>query len=277
MNQLYSEKTTPSRPRHITHVQHLDLTLPTPAENLALDEALLESAEEQHPDGEFLRLWESPQPMVVLGRSSRVQNEVNEVACRQQCIPILRRSSGGAAIVAGPGCLMYALVLSYELRPELRDIGRAHSFILGRLASTLGQVLYHAGIISHAGTSDLVIEQGAESREQGDKADRLARKFSGNSMRVKRTHLLYHGTLLYGFDLTLIERCLRMPPRQPDYRNARPHRDFIVNVPASRRQLAEAVRAAWTVASELHDIPMSRVNELVATRFGSDRWNFEFA
>ena len=31
------------------------------------------------------------------------------------------------------------------------------------------------------------------------------RKFSGNSLRVKRTHLLYHGTLLYAFDLALIE------------------------------------------------------------------------
>ncbi len=34
-------------------------------------------------------------------------------------IPVLRRASGGAAIVIGPGCLMYALVLSYELRPSL--------------------------------------------------------------------------------------------------------------------------------------------------------------
>ena len=26
-------------------------------------------------------------------------------------------------------------------------------------------------------------------------------KFSGNSLRVRRTHLLYHGTLLYDFSL----------------------------------------------------------------------------
>ncbi len=262
-------------------MQSLDLTLPTPAANLALDEALLDFAEDQIPGQEFLRLWESPQPMVVLGRSSRVHDEVNEAACRQQCIPILRRSSGGAAIVAGPGCLMYALVLSYELRPELRDISRAHAFILGRLAATVGALLADVGTVSRAGTSDLVIERGATQGvpggERGEKRGRSVRKFSGNSLRVKRTHLLYHGTLLYDFDLALIEKYLRTPPRQPDYRDGRPHREFLVNVPASRQQLADAVRAAWPGTSELNNVPLSRVDELVAIRFGSDRWNYEFA
>ena len=89
-------------------MQRLDLTLPTPAENLALDEALLDWAEEDTSDREFLRIWESPQPMVVVGRSSRIAQEVNTAECRERHIPIVRRSSGGAAIVAGPGCLMYA-------------------------------------------------------------------------------------------------------------------------------------------------------------------------
>src|SRR5215203_1570204 len=111
-------------------MQRYDLSLPTPAQNLAFDEAVLEWVEEKHSGSEFLRLWESTQTMVVVGRSSRVEKEVNVQYCRQERIPILRRSSGGAAIVTGPGCLMYALVLSYVVRPELKDITRAHSFIL---------------------------------------------------------------------------------------------------------------------------------------------------
>src|SRR4051812_3344634 len=122
-------------------MQPFDLTLPTPAENLAFDEAMLEWAEKKVPDGEFLRLWESPTPMVVVGRSSRIEKEVNEAFCRQEGIPVLRRSSGGAAIVTGPGCLMYAIVLSYAKRPELRDITRAHAFILNQLTASLGPLL----------------------------------------------------------------------------------------------------------------------------------------
>jgi hypothetical protein len=67
-----------------------------------------------------------------------------------------------------------------------------------------------------------------------------------------------------------------MPPRQPDYRHARPHGDFVINVPASRQKLVDAIRSAWPTAGELTGFPMSRVDELVAKRFGRDDWNYEF-
>jgi lipoate-protein ligase A len=60
------------------------------------------------------------------------------------------------------------------------------------------------------------------------------RKCSGNSLRVARDHVLYHGTLLVDFDLPLLERCLRTPPRQPAYRAERAHGSFVANLPWSR-------------------------------------------
>jgi lipoate-protein ligase A len=195
-------------------MRRLNLTLPTPAENLALDEALLDWAEAENPEWEFLRLWESPRPVVVVGRSTRVELEVNLEACRARGIEVKRRSSGGAAIVAGPGCLMYAVVLSYKLRPELKDIRRAHKEILDRLSRSLQPAVRGLGEISQAGTSDLAYVPTGQAS---------LRKFAGNSLRAKRTHLLYHGTLLYNFNLPLIETCLHSPPRQPDYRNGRTH------------------------------------------------------
>ena len=62
----------------------LELTRPTPAENLALDEALLLSADQAAAPNETLRLWEEPAPVVIVGRGSRVETEVNIVACRQR-------------------------------------------------------------------------------------------------------------------------------------------------------------------------------------------------
>jgi lipoate-protein ligase A len=246
-------------------MQRLALTLATPAENLALDEALLDWAEDEGPRWEFLRIWEAAAPVVVVGRSSRLELEVNKPACNRLGVPVLRRSSGGAAIVAGPGCLMFAVVLSYQRRPELRDIRHTHNFVLGRLASALRAPLAGVGDVAQAGTSDLVL------------VGVPPRKFSGNSMRAKRSHLLYHGTLLYRFDLPLIATCLKMPPRQPDYRDARPHHDFVVNLPLAPARLIEAVDAAWPTEGELIDWPRERVASLVAQRFSRDEWNLEFA
>ena len=250
-------------------MERLIITLPTPAENVALDEALLDWAEEEGGQREFLRIWESAQPFVVAGRSSCVTQEIDRPECDGRRIPIVRRSSGGAAIVAGPGCLMYAVVLSYQARPELRDIGRAHRFVLGRIVDSLTPFLERAGNPERAGTSDLVLLD----RNAGSPA----RKFSGNSMRAKRTHFLYHGTLLYDFDLASIESCLLMPPRRPDYRGARQHLEFVTNLPLGREQLTAALDAAWPTTGELMDVPMSRVENLVATRFGQASWNLEYA
>jgi lipoate---protein ligase len=122
--------------------------------------------------------------------------------------------------------------------------------------------------VKHSGTSDLAL---ANTREAGTPL-----KFSGNSMRAKRTHLLYHGTLLYGCDLALLSTCLRMPPRKPDYRGARPHAEFVTNLPTTRHRLIYAVGEAWPTSSELIEWPKQRVATLVAKRFGQARWNREF-
>ena len=81
-------------------MRYLDLTLPGAAENLALDETLLQQAEAAGCPTETLRLWEAARPMVVLGRSSKIEAEVHLDACRELDVPVLRRTSGGAAVLA---------------------------------------------------------------------------------------------------------------------------------------------------------------------------------
>ena len=236
-------------------VQFLDLSLPTPAENLALDEALLETAEAADRPCETLRLWESDRPVVVVGRSSRLAEEVHVDVCRRLGVPVLRRVSGGAAVVAGPGCLMYALVLSLERRPALRAIDQAHRTVLDTLAAALAD---SAPGLSRRGICDLTLG---------------GRKVSGNAVRVKRRHLLYHGTLLYGFALEWIGRCLAMPPREPDYRNARPHEAFVANLPLPGDAIRRALRAAWRAEQACADWPQAITERLVRERYGLAEWN----
>ncbi len=91
-------------------MKHLDLTLPSPAENLACDEALLDWREENGGE-EILRFWESPETFVVVGYANKIATEVNVENCRAKQIPIFRRCSGGGTVLQGAGCLNYALIL----------------------------------------------------------------------------------------------------------------------------------------------------------------------
>jgi lipoate---protein ligase len=233
----------------------LDLTLPTPAENLALDEALLDAAEAGELTDEVLRLWEPTGPLVVVGRSSRVAEEVNLEACRAANVPVYRRSSGGAAIVAGPGCLMYSVVLRYDGRQHLRMIDQAHEHVLGIVGSAIAKLV--PGVESR-GISDLAIGN---------------RKFSGNSLRCKREHLLYHGTLLYDFDLPLIGRLLRMPPRMPDYRGGREHGEFVMDLDLDGAALKSALAEAFEVTEGLAMWPDNATRTLAEQRYSQDSWN----
>src|SRR5436305_8878106 len=117
-------------------MHHLDLTLPSPAANLALDEALLLDAE-AGAGGEVLRVWEWPAPVVVLGSGCRLAEDVDETACAADGVPVLRRSSGGGTVLWGRGCLLYSLVLPYEHDPALAEIQSSYRFILGRVRAAL--------------------------------------------------------------------------------------------------------------------------------------------
>jgi lipoate-protein ligase A len=236
-------------------MRYLDLTLGAADENLALDEALLDEAEHSPEPRETLRFWEPAGLIAVLGRSSRAEEEVDLEACRADGVPVLRRASGGATILTGPGCLMYALVLSYELRPAIRAVDMAHHVVLDTLGAALRGL---APAVRCRGISDLAL---------GDW------KFSGNSVRCRRRHLLYHGTLLYRFPLSLVEKYLRMPPRQPEYRAGRDHRAFLANLPLEVRAIRAALRTAWQASDVLSDWPRERTAQLVAERYSQSQWN----
>jgi lipoate-protein ligase A len=231
----------------------LDLTLPTLAENLALDEALLLEAEEER-GGELLRLWEWAEPAVVLGAACKLSDDVKVASCRRDRVPILRRASGGGTVLLGPGCLLFSLVLTKGRAPELSEIRSSYRFILGRIAAALAEVCPNVQV---AGTSDLTV---------------AGRKFSGNAQQRKRSHLLHHGSVLYDFDLGRVCRYLRQPQSQPAYRECREHQDFLMNVPLGKEEIHRGLRVAWQAAEPLTSWPAEHIERLVSNKYGHREW-----
>jgi lipoate-protein ligase A len=92
-------------------------------------------------------------------------------------------------------------------------------------------------------------------------------------MRCKRTHLLYHGTLLYRFRLELIEACLAMPPRHPEYRQGRTHRSFVANLPLPAGAIRRVLVTAWDATEPCVAWPREETAQLVAEKYGRQEWN----
>lgn len=193
-----------------------DITLPTPQENILYDEVLLDFAEAGH-QLETLRFWESDQTFVVLGRISKEEDDVYLECIGQDEVPLLRRSSGGGTVLQGSGCLNYSLILSKEFYPALHDLRKSYQFICTKVI--------HALHLSGVDSEFFPICDIALKASQ--------KKISGNSQKRGRHFILHHGTILYNFDLSQMERYLKIPKDVPSYRRGRTHRDFVANVQLS--------------------------------------------
>ena len=234
-------------------IHSLDLTLPSAEANLALDEALLEICDAGGP--EVLRTWESPHPFIVLGLSGNAEREVYREACRRDGIPILRRISGGGTVLQGPGCFNYALILRKDRDAHLSTIEGTHAYILNRMEMALK--IFHPEV-HRAGLTDLAI---------------YGHKISGNAHRRLHQALLFHGTILYDFDLTQMERYLRLPDRRPLYRGDRPHGLFVRNLKTDPESLKTGLQKVWEAAIPLSGWPEEGVNALLTQRYSLSSWN----
>ena len=194
--------------------------------NLAVDEMLVEQAGAEGRTA--LRLWWGAGPTVVHGNSEKPEVVADLEACARLGVPVIRRRSGGGTVLQTEDVLNYSLTT-----PLNRNLDVKTAFAIG--ARLLGEALARLGLAaSMRGTSDVAVGE---------------RKISGNAQARRRGGLLLHGTLLYDLDLDLVETCLRHPPREPDYRLRRSHRDFLTTiraegVEATRREVQEAVVAA---------------------------------
>jgi lipoate-protein ligase A len=260
-------------------------SFPSPEENVAWDEALVEIADraslvegDSSPCSELevLRVWQFDAPTVVIGRGSRVNDEVYLERCLEDGVPVLRRASGGSTIIAGPGCLMYSVLISYQKRPAWRGLDVAHEGVMSKVAMATQMALnaFHIPLtIDMQGTCDLTIQ---------------GQKFSGNALRCKRNTMLYHGTILISMPLDWIDRYLREPPRQPDYREKRTHRSFVRNLLSNddvsfdvfANQWIQAAKDRWGAIESWDDFPLQAElaeehDRLMRTRYLDSNWHFE--
>jgi len=237
-------------------MQLLDVTFAAPARNLACDEALLDELEAGF-GAPTLRFWESPTPFVVLGYANKIALEANREACGRLGIPILRRSTGGGAVVQGLGCLNYALTL--PIAEETTNITETNCFVMRRNRDALAKLLNKEVAIQ--GHTDLTIG---------------ALKFSGNSQRRRSKALLFHGCILHHFDLRLIDEVLPHPSKEPDYRGRRGHQEFLMNLEVSPESIKGALAEAWGAKEKGATPSHIRIEPLVKERFENPEWNEKF-
>ena len=177
--------------------------------DLALDELLVSRAEA------LARVWSPPGRAAVIGVGSKAAAELDLEACRADGLRVLRRMTGGSAVLVTPEVACFSLVFPHALFPDAKRISGAYGLATTLTARALGEL----------GLS-------AEFEPPGDLAIG-GRKLVGFAQARRRRATLVHGVIPVALDLTELERYLAHPPREPAYRAGRAHEEFVTTVAMS--------------------------------------------
>jgi len=173
-----------------------------------LDEELIAAARSSgRPQ---VAVYPHPDLCAVIGSGGDPWVETRPQLLAADGVPLLRRRGGGCAVVVDPGNLICSLVLP---APGIAGITRAFRAISAAVAGALAAV----GVpgVEQRGVSDLALR---------------GRKLGGSCIWRTRGLLYYSTTLLVDPDWAAIDRYLPHPPREPDYREGRPHREFLTSL-----------------------------------------------
>jgi len=158
----------------------------------------------------FAYLYEPQQVEIVHGPSFVAEKELFVDRCETDGVPITERRGGGGTVVLSPGTLVIVAV------GERRDGGREWAQgVFHRVNGAIIAALGKAGIetAEEAGISDIAAG---------------GRKVLGSSLYMgsKPPLFYYQSSLMVSNDLGLMDKYLRHPPREPDYRGGRGHGEF---------------------------------------------------
>ncbi len=193
---------------------------------LRRDLELLEAANNETGDnsGILFRTWTCLEHTVVVGRGTSIDDEVNLGYCRDNGIGVIRRGSGGCAVVIGPGSVQYTFILPHSVTERFNSIDGCKTFCNRALVACIGREL------TADDSGDLMVEE---------------LKVAGLALKRKLNASLVHGSILSDMDTSVIAKALLHPPREPSYRRGRPHETFVSNLGPLDPAVLERKVTAW--------------------------------
>ena len=172
--------------------------------------------DEENPTDFFL--WVPDDFYVVLGNSNKPYQNLKEKNIRDDDVTVYKRPSGGETVILTPRTLVVSLKVTLEkFSNPSAHFRYFNQKIIEALANLGVQDLYYRGI------SDIAI---------GD------RKILGSSIYRRRNLLFYHAVLNVSESVDTIDRYIKHPVKEPDYRSGRSHHEFVTSLHAEGYQLS---------------------------------------
>jgi lipoate-protein ligase A len=242
---------------------------------MALDEALLEST----AGGSLpaLRFYGWEPPAVSVGYFQGLTEEVDVDACRRLGFDLVRRISGGGAVLHKSE-LTYSIVMPLDHPLAGKDLNDSYRILCAGLIEAL-RLLGLPALFS--GINDILAARPGGSAAEG-------RKVSGNAQTRRLGCLLQHGTVLLDNDIDVMFEALKVPREKIKGKLIEEVKDRVTNLrdllgrAVSFEEAAAAVSAGFQNALDLEYRAESpdakeeaRAAVLARSRFSTREWIYK--
>ncbi|BBM84158.1 lipoyl protein ligase domain-containing protein [Candidatus Uabimicrobium amorphum] len=156
-------------------------------------------------------VWRPQEVLIILGRSnSKVEEVVFVEQAQKDNVKIYQRPTGGQSVVLSPNMLIISITEPLDSSRPSKEYFYAYNQIIIKALQQMG--VKDLGV---KGISDIAIGQ---------------KKIAGTAMYRNRLQVFYHAVLNVGEDVNIFERYLKYPPKVPDYRKGRSHKEFVTSL-----------------------------------------------
>lgn len=223
--------------------------------NMAIDESLMETAGEMP----ILRIYGWSPPAVSIGYFQSMNEEVDFAKCRQIGVDVVRRLTGGGAVLHE-----FELTYSFVTKEYPQNIMESYRWICEAIVLSIKRLGFDASFVP---LNDIVIAN---------------KKVSGNAQTRKKGVLLQHGTILLDIDVSKMFSVLKVPSekiRDKIIKDAKERvtslsgttfDDMTTSLKTSFAEKFECTLLEDTLSSK----EISRAKWLAERKYTSKEWNF---
>lgn len=223
-----------------------------PALNLALEECLLLSLQDDNHPGYFL-LWQNG-PSIIVGRHQCTGEVVNSSFVAAENLPVIRRMTGGGAVYHDMGNLNFSFIANGGARLDF-------AFYMEPVRRALQFLGVDAQI---SGRNDLEVN---------------GKKISGSGQIITHGRSLHHGTLLVNMDLERMTLALRVDETKFKSKGVASLRARVANIGEFMRGDMRALKnalAAHCAARRVRLEPaiLEKAKKIAAEKYSAWEWNY---
>jgi lipoate-protein ligase A len=182
---------------------YIETNTKMPHLNLSYEEYFLTQS---YLSEDIFMLWQN-NPTIVIGRFQNTLEEIDRNYVQKNNINVIRRITGGGAVYHDLGNLCYSFILN-DISPENTDF----SIFAEPIIKALSRIGIKAEI---SGRNDITID---------------GLKFSGTAMCIHKNKLLFHGTLLYDSDLSVLSKALNVSSLKIQSKGIQSVRSRVTNI-----------------------------------------------